>query len=127
MASGKSEASATGLGPLDHARCEEPCAGRRSVVRSSASCKSFKVVYGPFFHGGNTGSNPVGEASLDNYFQPLARKVVAKKGTGFAAIHIPNFGGGYLSGLRPGKELCDDRGPSRSAPQSVQATHRHNF
>jgi hypothetical protein len=29
----------------------------------SAARKSFKVVYGPFFHGGNTGSNPVGDAN----------------------------------------------------------------
>ena len=34
-----------------------------TTQRSSASCKSFKVVYGPFFHGGNTGSNPVGDAN----------------------------------------------------------------
>src|SRR6266851_7254328 len=33
------------------------CPGYRefpTTYRSSASCKSFKVVYGPFFHGGNT-------------------------------------------------------------------------
>jgi hypothetical protein len=27
---------------------------------------SFKVVYRPFFHGGNTGSNPVGDANKIN-------------------------------------------------------------
>ena len=32
----------------------------------------------------------------------------------FVAIHIPNFGGGFLSSLRARKELRDDRGLSRS-------------
>jgi hypothetical protein len=30
---------------------------------------SFKVVYRPFFHGGNTGSNPVGDANKTNYLE----------------------------------------------------------
>jgi len=37
--------------------------GISNDLEVAASCKSFKVVYRPFFHSGNTGSNPVGDAN----------------------------------------------------------------
>jgi hypothetical protein len=49
-----------------------------------------KVVYGPFFHGGNTGSNPVGDA---NKIKGLRCSQRAARVAGNATVTIEKAGG----------------------------------
>jgi len=42
------------------------------------------MLYAPFFHGGNTGSNPVGDAKI---FQSVAR--ISSELRGAATVQVP--------------------------------------